>query len=171
MVSYREVTSCDPKHEHVLATELSCTLFSDQQDTFCLCECVRQDSNHTPTRHEHQPHWLCTYCTSHLLYVHLHNFPTTSSPATSAAVPRWSHPTRHSPSFADTFGAQPPSGLHCIRTADEEGVGPPWPRVMIERAPEEGPRRYHVLSSDIVAHGHSGAGPGCTALALTSAPW
>ena len=50
-------------------------------------------------------------------------------------------------------------------TADEEGAGPPLPRVVVERAPEYEPRRFHVLSADIEAHGHTGGCPGCAALA------
>ena len=34
-------------------------------------------------------------------------------------------------------------------TADKEGAGPPWPRIVVERAPEVEPRRFHVLPADI----------------------
>ena len=34
-----------------------------------------------------------------------------------------------------------------------------------QRAPEYEPRRFHVLSADIEAHGHTGGCPGCAALA------
>ena len=50
-------------------------------------------------------------------------------------------------------------------TADEEGAGPPMPRIVGERAPEVEPIRFHVLSADIEAHGHTGGCPGCAALA------
>ena len=50
-------------------------------------------------------------------------------------------------------------------TADKEGAGPPLPRIVVERAPEVEPRRFYVLSADIEAHGHTGACPGCEALA------
>ena len=50
-------------------------------------------------------------------------------------------------------------------TADKEGAGPPLPRIVVERAPEVEPRRFYVLSADIEAHGHTGACPGCAALA------
>ena len=36
---------------------------------------------------------------------------------------------------------------------------------MVERAPEVEPRRFHVLSADIAAHGHTRGCPGCAALA------
>ena len=36
---------------------------------------------------------------------------------------------------------------------------------MVERAPEVEPRRFHLLSADIEAHGHIGGCPGCAALA------
>ena len=36
---------------------------------------------------------------------------------------------------------------------------------MVERGPEVGHRRFHVLSADIAAHGHIGGCPGCAALA------
>ena len=45
-------------------------------------------------------------------------------------------------------------------TADKEGVGPPLPRIVVERAPESEPRRLYVLSADTEAHGHTG---GCLA--------
>ena len=45
-------------------------------------------------------------------------------------------------------------------TADKEGAGPPWPRIVGERTPEVEPRRFFVLSADIEAHGHTGGGPG-----------
>ena len=35
-------------------------------------------------------------------------------------------------------------------TADKEGAGPPLPRIAVERAPEVEPRRFQVLSADIV---------------------
>ena len=38
-------------------------------------------------------------------------------------------------------------------TADKEGAGPPLSRIVVERAPEAEPRRFHVLSADIEAHG------------------
>ena len=50
-------------------------------------------------------------------------------------------------------------------TADEEGAGPPLPRIVVERAPEAEPRRFYVLSADIEAHGHTVGCPGCAALA------
>ena len=50
-------------------------------------------------------------------------------------------------------------------TADKEGAGPPLPRIVVETAPEVQPRRFHVLSADIEAHGHTGGCPGCAALA------
>ena len=50
-------------------------------------------------------------------------------------------------------------------TADKEGVGPPLPRIVVERTPEAEPRRFYVLSVDIEAHGHTGGCPGCAALA------
>ena len=50
-------------------------------------------------------------------------------------------------------------------TADKEVAGPPLPRIVVERAPEVGPRRFYVLSADIEAHGHTGGCPGCAALA------
>ena len=50
-------------------------------------------------------------------------------------------------------------------TADKEGAGPPWPRIVGERTPEVEPRRFFVLSADIEAHGHTGVCPGCAALA------
>ena len=50
-------------------------------------------------------------------------------------------------------------------TADKEGAGPPLPRIVVERAPEVEPRRFHVLSADTEAHGHTGGCPGCAALA------
>ena len=40
-------------------------------------------------------------------------------------------------------------------TADKEGAGPPLPRIVVERAPEAEPKRFHVLSADIEAHGHA----------------
>ena len=49
--------------------------------------------------------------------------------------------------------------------ADKEGAGPLLPRIVVERAPEAEPRRFHVLSPDIEAHGHTGGFPGCAALA------
>ena len=48
-------------------------------------------------------------------------------------------------------------------TADKEGVGPPLPRIVVERALEVEPRRFHVLSADVDAHGHTGGCPGCAA--------
>ena len=48
-------------------------------------------------------------------------------------------------------------------TADR-GVGPPLPRIVVERAPEIEPRRFCVLSADIEAHGHTGGCPGCVAM-------
>ena len=42
---------------------------------------------------------------------------------------------------------------------------PPLPRTVVERAPEVEPRRFHVLSADIEAHGHTGGCLGCAALA------
>ena len=60
-------------------------------------------------------------------------------------------------------------------TADKEGAGPQLPRIVVERAPENEPRRFDVLSADIEAHGHSGGCPGCAALAsertLTGKAW
>ena len=50
-------------------------------------------------------------------------------------------------------------------TADKEGAGPPLPRIVVERAPEVDPRRFHVVSANIEAHGHTGGCPGCAALA------
>ena len=50
-------------------------------------------------------------------------------------------------------------------TADKEGAGPPSLRIVYERRPEVEPRRFHVLSADIEAHGHTGGCPGCGALA------
>ena len=50
-------------------------------------------------------------------------------------------------------------------TADKEGGGLPLPRIVVERAPEVEPRGFHVLSTDIEAHGHTGGCPGCAALA------
>ena len=50
-------------------------------------------------------------------------------------------------------------------TADKEGAGSPLPRIVVERTQETEPRRFHVLSTDIEAHGHSGGCPGCAALA------
>ena len=50
-------------------------------------------------------------------------------------------------------------------TADEEGAGPPLPRIVVERAPEAENRRFYVLSADKEAHGHTGDCPGCAALA------
>ena len=41
-------------------------------------------------------------------------------------------------------------------TAYKEGAGPPLPRIVVERAPEVDPRRFHVSSADIEAHGHIG---------------
>ena len=38
-------------------------------------------------------------------------------------------------------------------TTDKEGAGPPMPRIVVERAPEVEPRRFHVLSADIEGHG------------------
>ena len=38
--------------------------------------------------------------------------------------------------------------------ADKEGVGPPSPRIVVERAPEVESRRLNVLSAEIEAHGH-----------------
>ena len=49
-------------------------------------------------------------------------------------------------------------------TADK-GVGPPLPRIVVERAPEVEPRRFYVLSADIEAHGHTGGCPEWAALA------
>ena len=43
-------------------------------------------------------------------------------------------------------------------TADNEGAGPPLPRIVVERALEVEPRRFYVLSADI------GGCPGCAAL-------
>ena len=49
-------------------------------------------------------------------------------------------------------------------TVDKEGSGPPLPRIVVERAPEVEPRRFHVLSADIAAHGHTRGCPGlCSA--------
>ena len=39
------------------------------------------------------------------------------------------------------------------------------PRIVTEKTPEIERRRFHVLSADIVAHGHTGGCPGCAALA------
>ena len=50
-------------------------------------------------------------------------------------------------------------------TADKEGAGLPLPRIVVERAPEVEPVRFHVLSADIEARGHTGGCPGCAALA------
>ena len=50
-------------------------------------------------------------------------------------------------------------------TADKEGAGPPLPRIVVGRGPEAEPRRFHVLSADIEAHGHTGGCPGCATLA------
>ena len=50
-------------------------------------------------------------------------------------------------------------------TTDEEGAGPPLPKIEVERAPECEPIRFHVLSADIEAHGHTGGSPGCASLA------
>ena len=50
-------------------------------------------------------------------------------------------------------------------TADKEGEGPPLPRIVVERTPEVEPRRFHVLSADVEAHGHTGGCPGCAAIA------
>ena len=50
-------------------------------------------------------------------------------------------------------------------TADKKGAGPPWPRIVVEIAPEVEPKRFYVLSADIEAHGHTGGCPGCAALA------
>ena len=50
-------------------------------------------------------------------------------------------------------------------TADKDGAGPPSPRIVVERAPEVEPRRFHVLSADTEAHGHTGGCPGCATLA------
>ena len=44
-------------------------------------------------------------------------------------------------------------------TADK-GAGPPLPRTVVERTPEVEPRRFHVLSADMEAHGHTGVCPG-----------
>ena len=41
-------------------------------------------------------------------------------------------------------------------TADKEGAGRPLPRIVAERIVEAEPRRFHVLSADIEAHGHTG---------------
>ena len=49
--------------------------------------------------------------------------------------------------------------------ADEEGTGPPLPRFVMERIPESEPGRFHVLSGDIEARGHTGGCSGCAALA------
>ena len=49
-------------------------------------------------------------------------------------------------------------------TADKEGAGPRKPRIVVERAPEVEPVRFHVLSADIEAHGNTGGCPGvCSA--------
>ena len=51
-------------------------------------------------------------------------------------------------------------------TADKEGVGPPLPRIVVERASEAEPRRFYVLlSADLETHGQTGGCPGCAALA------
>ena len=50
-------------------------------------------------------------------------------------------------------------------TADKEGAGPHCRGLWLKRAPEVEPRRFHVLSADIEAHGHAGGCPGCAALA------
>ena len=46
-------------------------------------------------------------------------------------------------------------------TDDKEGAEPPLPTIVLERAPEDEPRRFYVLSADIEAHGHTGGCPGC----------
>ena len=43
--------------------------------------------------------------------------------------------------------------------------GSPFPRIVVETAPDVKPRRFYVLSADIEAHGHTGGCPGCAALA------
>ena len=50
-------------------------------------------------------------------------------------------------------------------TADKEGTGPPLPKFVVERAPEDEPRRFYVWSTDIEAHGHTGGCPRRAALA------
>ena len=50
-------------------------------------------------------------------------------------------------------------------TPDQEGAGPPLPRIVVERAPEVEPKRFYVLSTDVEAHGHTRGCPGCAALA------
>ena len=50
-------------------------------------------------------------------------------------------------------------------TADRDGAGPSLPRIVVERIPEVGPRRFYVLSADIEAHGRTGGSPGCAPLA------
>ena len=47
-------------------------------------------------------------------------------------------------------------------TTDKE-AGPLLPRIVVERAPEVEPGRFHVFSADIEAHGHTGGCPGCAA--------
>ena len=46
-------------------------------------------------------------------------------------------------------------------TADEEGAGPPLPWIVVRIILEAEPRRFHVLSADVEAHGHTGGSPGC----------
>ena len=38
---------------------------------------------------------------------------------------------------------------------DNEGAGPPLPRIVVERIPEVEPRIFYVLSADIEAHRHT----------------
>ena len=45
-------------------------------------------------------------------------------------------------------------------TADEEGTRFMMPRVVVEKPREVERMRFHVLSSDIEAHGHVGSCPG-----------
>ena len=49
-------------------------------------------------------------------------------------------------------------------TADEQGSGPPKPRIVVERAAEVEPRRFYVWSADIEANGHTGGYLGCAVL-------
>ena len=42
-------------------------------------------------------------------------------------------------------------------TSDKRGTGRPLPRIVVDRIPEVEPRRLHVLSADIEAHGHTGS--------------
>ena len=49
-------------------------------------------------------------------------------------------------------------------TVDQEGAGPPLPRVTVERIPETEPMRFYGLSADIEAHGQPGGCLGCAAL-------